>query len=478
MTKSWATPPSPFSDTTCHTHHRPQPGPAPAAWSVKLARVTQLCLLAGASFFAATTAAQPKPNNPPPSSSSPSALNPQERLEAIRASLIDASLQTPTAVRGMSWVDSRGGLHELSVFKNSLNVQGVQIKGYERSADGELKARLDLPAQAAHGSAQTDSATGSGSTSAPAAQTAGDTGKRCVKALTGERLRHVIQFSYHPAPDTHPALAQVLPLMIHAQWLAAQPSGQPWQMVPDLSRPLIDHEITAYERELLGNQSSTQPWQAQLLVSSQWVQMRRPDSWFKTDTVLMLRMALQLRRPDGTDSPRELQAVIPVPLVTSEWSPATLDDPGLASIRLQLQKWHQLLSNWLRCEPLHPQVLRAQGQTLIINAGALAGLQAGDEWLVADPARFPKRLLEPDGASQTLLAKVTAVSANAAALTVLAGPAGAAQANWRAWPVDTVLQEVSVNKPVNQSQAAKPAKPAKPVQISALPNRARPSQTP
>ena len=63
----------------------------------------------------------------------PQPPNPQERLEAIRMSLIEATLQTPTTVRGMSWIDSRGALHELSVFKNSLNVQSVQVKGYERS---------------------------------------------------------------------------------------------------------------------------------------------------------------------------------------------------------------------------------------------------------------------------------------------------------------------------------------------------------
>ena len=42
----------------------------------------------------------------------------QERLEAIRMSLVEASLQTPTGVKGMSWIDSSGALHELSIFKN------------------------------------------------------------------------------------------------------------------------------------------------------------------------------------------------------------------------------------------------------------------------------------------------------------------------------------------------------------------------
>ena len=49
-------------------------------------------------------------------------LNAQERLEAIRHSLVEASLQTPTKVLSTSWLDNNGSLRETSSFKNGMQV--------------------------------------------------------------------------------------------------------------------------------------------------------------------------------------------------------------------------------------------------------------------------------------------------------------------------------------------------------------------
>ena len=47
-------------------------------------------------------------------------LSPQERLDAIRQSLVEASLQTPTKVMTTSWIDATGSLRESSSFKNGM----------------------------------------------------------------------------------------------------------------------------------------------------------------------------------------------------------------------------------------------------------------------------------------------------------------------------------------------------------------------
>ena len=41
-------------------------------------------------------------------------LSAQERLDAIRQSLVEASLQTPTKVLTTSWIDANGSLRESS----------------------------------------------------------------------------------------------------------------------------------------------------------------------------------------------------------------------------------------------------------------------------------------------------------------------------------------------------------------------------
>ena len=54
-------------------------------------------------------------------------LTAQERLDAIRQSLVDASLQTPTRVSTTTWLDPQGSLRENTSFKNSIDLRGVRV---------------------------------------------------------------------------------------------------------------------------------------------------------------------------------------------------------------------------------------------------------------------------------------------------------------------------------------------------------------
>jgi hypothetical protein len=104
-------------------------------------------------------------------------------------------------------------------------------------------------------------------------------------------------------------------------------------------------------------------------------------------------------------------------------------------------------------------VTAVNGQQVENNAGSLSGVRKGDEWLVANPARFPAELMSKEGAPQTLLATVQSVLPHSSKLLLLAGPAQAVQANWRAWPTDTLIKEPSVLP--STPPAGVPKQPAK-----------------
>jgi hypothetical protein len=125
----------------------------------------------------------------------------------------------------------------------------------------------------------------------------------------------------------------------------------------------------------------------------------------------------------------------------------------MAPIGLNRGVWRAGAEQWLSCHAINPAVTAVNAQQLQINAGALAGVRKGDELLVANPARFPKELMSKEGAPQTLLAQVQSVSTYNAQLVVLAGPAQAAQADWRAWPTDTLVKEPKV-APTAQNTSA------------------------
>jgi hypothetical protein len=164
---------------------------------------------------------------------------------------------------------------------------------------------------------------------------------------------------------------------------------------------------------------------------------------------------------EGQGDKFEESATLQIEVDRPAWSAPRVSTASMGLVQEQLQTWRAAAEQWLSCQAINPSVTAVYSQQVQINAGALAGVRKGDEWLVANPARFPAELLGKDGAPQTLLAKVQAVTPYNAQLVVLAGPAQAAQADWRAWPTDTLIKEPNVAPtPRNPTPAKRPVKTA------------------
>ena len=63
-------------------------------------------------------------------------FSPEERLEGIRASLVQAALEGATRVDNVAWIDGQGVLREGSSFRSGMQVRGVQVLGYLRDSSG------------------------------------------------------------------------------------------------------------------------------------------------------------------------------------------------------------------------------------------------------------------------------------------------------------------------------------------------------
>jgi hypothetical protein len=367
----------------------------------------------------------------------------QEKLDAIRMSLVEAALQTPTSVKGMSWIDGSGALHELSVFKNSLKIQAVRVKGYERTSDGQVKAKTEIAGAATPNAHATESGS-----------------RSCPSTKASASLRHPIHFSFLPEHRLHPAVTHVLASAIQQQWLDTSPPGQPWVMVTDPGKPALANAMTSYERTLAGSPGGAQPWQVSLQASSRLLQVPRKANWLGSDPWVQIRMSLRLTPMDRNAKPQELQSDMQFPLEGSDWAPAALGPASVATIRLQLETWRQALNEWLLCEPLHIRVTQSQNLTMTINMGRLAGVNVGDEWLIAHPSQFPQHMLEAGAMQQTLLARTTSVGVNTASLTLLAGSVPGSLTNWRAWPVDGLMNDPDLSLVLAQAKSNRPPHPA------------------
>jgi len=416
------------------------------------------------------------------SNSVPAAQGPltaQERLDAIRQSLVDASLKTPTRVSTTTWVDRQGSLRENSTFKNSLEVTGVHVVGFERDESGTAKARLQIPngnyQKLAAGQPQQEPVKETGFKGAvqkfnrlmtKAADYAkelsphGNTAQapQCQSPVA-TRLNHVMGLSLDIDPTANSVLLQSFLPQLQTQWIdqsTASGQARTWRAVNNLPEASMSKTMSSYERALIGNRPQKFPWEAVLKIRTEALSASGLEGLMGlSGNNLVLKLDFQIVGTESQSEKFEESVSLAINLDRPAWSAPKLTSDSLASIQEQLQTWRATAEQWLACQSINPSVTAVYPQQVQINAGAAAGVRKGDEWLVASPARFPAELMGKEGAPQTLLAQVQSVTPYNSQLVILAGPAQAAQPEWRAWPTDTLIKEPSVAPSPNKTAPTK-----------------------
>jgi uncharacterized protein (DUF2237 family) len=354
-------------------------------------------------------------------------LSPEERLEGIRAGLVQAALQGPTRVDSVAWIDGQGVLREGSSFRSGMQVRGVQVLGYLRDSSGRPQAQLKLQ----EGKAMPDPVA---SELAAAAKL-----RECEKQVS---LRHLIalqlsvsgQWSHQDA-----ALAYALGQFGRDQVLQAGASASAWRMLQQSSE-----QSSAYEQILTGTGEQNLPWRAVVSVSPAPVEARtaapQPDlkTWWREnplwgDAPTLIRFHFTVTAQGSGKPFFAASADISLPPQSGAYSANLLPLQAREEVARHVRQWTHEMGTRLACESVKPEVIQARGADLRINAGALAGVRAGDEWVLADQRRFPHQILEAGVGAQAVLARVQRVYAHHAQLQVLAGPADQVRTQWRAW---------------------------------------------
>lgn len=415
-------------------------------------------------------------------------LSPQERLDAIRQSLVEASLQTPTKVVTTSWIDANGSLRESSSFKNGMEVRGVRVLAYGRDEVGQPKARLQnstagssaKPVNEETLSVKTGSTGGAGTavaelsfkgllqklTQTLMSQEAAKGPVACHDKASVS-LNHLVSLDLDIDPNANIVVTNGLLGLLQTSWVdSLLPNGsrgqaKPWRAVHNLPPASMSNKMSAYERALVSSRPVALPWHAKLKVRTEVLPSQGLEVPFvHKHPSLALHLDFEMQGTDGQSVKFEDHYSLVIDLVRHEWAPVQLSSDSRDQIQAQLQTWRTHAEQWLSCQQHTPTVTAVNGKQIEINVGSMLGVKQGDEWLVANPAHFPKELAGTNGAPQTLLAKVQSVTPFNSQLVVLAGPAQAVQANWRAWPTETILKEPSLQS-ASSSSYIREATPAK-----------------
>ena len=378
-------------------------------------------------FFAGHSTAQNLPLPAPKMEAAVSApLSAQERLDAIRLALVEASLQTPTKVFSTSWFDPNNSLREASSFKNNMQVESLRVMAYGRDESGQPKAKLKFEAAATPNN--------------PAALQKTEI---CEKKLK-PGLKHLIGVELWMDASNPTALRSTVFELMGEHLVNDKPHGTDtvWRMSRNMTEPSMANSITPYELALTSNKPEIMPWQARLAVKSELLPSEGQGVLFGfKGTHVLVTLLLQVTPRDGQKGLLQKSTTLKLEIDSETWKQPKLNPESYLTLSEQFKTWKRELSQLVACEPVTPTVTAVRTDTIVINAGSESGIRKGDEWLLADPRKFPSQLMDKNGASQTLLAQVENVSPYQAELTILAGPAQSVQKNWRAWPTETLVKE-------------------------------------
>ena len=404
-----------------------------------------------------------------PQSSAP--LTAQERLDAIRHSLVEASLQTPTKVLSTSWLDNNGSLRETSSFKNGMQVNSLRVLSYNRDEAGQPKAQLQIEELATSLKQQTRQGLKSVWQSFTSAlqfkqlgseqnktlisensnQLSSDPNKKAPAPICGKQLkaslRHVMGVDVWVDSSNPDALSGAVYKLMDEHLTSSNPQGvaQNWRMTGNDMQPSMASTMTSYERALTSNKPEQMPWHARFAMKTEMLPASGLDGLNGIKGPGMaVNLLLQVSPREGQKGVFQEMVTLNLELEVDKWKAAKLSAESHAILAQQFEQWKSSISQLVACEGITPTVTEVKPEFIRINAGSESGVRKGDEWLVADPAKFPSQLVGKEGASQMLLAKVDSVSPYHSVLTIVAGPAQSAQAQWRAWPTETLLKEPSV----------------------------------
>ena len=324
-----------------------------------------------------------------------------ERLEAIRNSLVQTALDGPTEVKSTMWVDKDGALHESNSFTSGMEVRGVRVLSYGRDANA---------GSANEGSSSAQLSTEGRKNLKPSA---------CGKTTFADKL----------AVWHHMTLDIVL-----SSNMNANQKYRANQVMQDLRRNLLltsaqsrlvhladmTIPVSRYEQVLVGKGEEYIPWRVRLTLGVS------ADSLPTAPTFVAHFEVNERSLPEVFLSYEQLISLDSHPENTT---PRPLSPVVMQEVETVSQGFIKTLEAKLSCAPPQFQVLKIQSDTFRINGGSMSGLHVGDRLVVADKNKIPNHVLEPAALASMAMTQVTSVSGYYADLKQIAGPALGASVN-------------------------------------------------
>jgi hypothetical protein len=327
-------------------------------------------------------------------------LSAEERLQAIRAAMVDAAMKSNTRVSATSWMESDGKLRELNRFSSEIKLRDLQVAQFSRDAGKQPQAELAVTHLV------------------EAVQP-----NRCEAPQAKAPLRQVMTVGLDLSSGLAPAhryQAQQLGFAARTRLLQAAARSEHWRLISTQA------QARTYDRLIHGQGEEQVQWHAQLTVTP--VPLAGVSDDFSA-----FGLTLQVSGPGQRQGWFTAQEIVVPSLPTQAFGTPRVDADTQAAIARVVSAMASQLDKQLACEPQTFSVAQSNGR-LSLNAGSNAGLRVGDKLMIADPSVLPRHTLEPGALDAAVLAEVKSVTLYQAEIKQVAGRKQKFNGAWVAWP--------------------------------------------
>jgi hypothetical protein len=327
-------------------------------------------------------------------------LSAEERLQAIRAAMVEAAMKSNTRVSATSWMESDGKLRELNRFSSEIKLRDLQVAQFSRDAGKQPQAELAVthPVEAVQP-------------------------HRCEAPQAKAPLRQVMTVGLDLSQGLAPAQryqAQQLGFAARTRLVQAAARSERWRLISTQA------QARTYDRLIHGQGEEQVQWHAQLTVTP--VPLAGVSDDFSA-----FGLTLQVSGPGQRQGWFTAQDLVVPSLATQGHGTPKMDSDTHAAIARAVAAMASQLDKQLACEPQTFSVEQANGR-LSLNAGSNAGLRVGDKLMIADPSVLPRHTLEPGALDAAVLAEVKSVTLYQAEIKQVAGRKQKFNGAWVAWP--------------------------------------------
>lgn len=320
-------------------------------------------------------------------------LSAEDRLEAIRQSLLQRSMEGPTEVRTAAFIDGSGVLREASSFVTGMEVRGIRVLAYGRDMDDVRMDSKPLPL---------------GGCRVP------------PKMGAWHQMAWQLSYSNH-MPVAFQYEAQQLAFQFKQHAFQASQNASLWR--------LTERQTTGdrYEQLLVGQGEQNIPWLLKVHIA--------PSRAASLPRVTAYDVRWELSAKGQTSSlfvgEEKIHIDQPQQVATSS---RPLPPVVVAEVQAAVQSFVQGMERQLSCRVPQFEVLKVRTDTLRIAGGLKSGLKPGTQMVITDKQQLPSRALEPKAFDSLAMAEVVSVSDYYAELKMKTASKAAVTAQWIAIP--------------------------------------------